>query len=287
MAASAAKEDAAETADAAGEAGALGGVGTVTAAGDAATGAAADAVMPIAERFVSINGEGPRAGRLAAFIRFTGCNLACSWCDTSWATPRSAPHEDATIAELTEWVAGTGAACVTLTGGEPALQPALPQLIEALCTSEVWGGGLDAPRVVEIETNGAVDLAELDDLRQHLTATAPAPLAAQGRTEVCFTVDCKMPSSGMTAQMVEANYRLVRSGDAVKFVVASHEDLDCARELIESEGLVDRCEVFLSPVFSCIDPAEIVDYMEQHRLAAVRLQLQLHKIIWPGQDKGV
>ena len=249
--------------------------------------AAVDAVMPIAERFVSINGEGPRAGRLAAFIRFTGCNLACSWCDTSWATLRSAEHEDATIAELVEWAAGTGAACVTLTGGEPVLQPALPSLIEALCTSEVWGGGLDAPRVVEIETNGAVDLTELDALRRHLAATAPAPRAAQGRTEVCFTVDCKMPSSGMTAQMIEANYRLVRPGDAVKFVVASHEDLDCARELIEGEGLLDRCEVFLSPVFSDIDPAEIVDYMEQHRMTGVRLQLQLHKIIWPGQDKGV
>lgn len=240
--------------------------------------------LPVVERFTSVNGEGPRAGRLAAFIRFAGCNLACSWCDTAWANVGDCQHEDLALYELVEWVAGTGAACVTLTGGEPALQPGLPALIEALCCSDIWGGPSDAQRVVEVETNGAVDLAELDALRGEL---AQRGLSETARTQVCFTVDCKMPSSGMAAEMLPSNYSLLREGDAVKFVVGSHEDLECAARAIEEHDLCSRCEVFLSPVFSCIDPADIVIFMEQNRMTRVRLQLQLHKIIWPNQDRGV
>ncbi len=283
--------------------------------------------LPVVERFVSINGEGPRAGRLAAFIRFAGCNLACSWCDTAWANVGNCAHEDCTPDELVEWVAGSGAACVTLTGGEPALQPGLPDLIRALHCSDVWGAGLGAQRVVEVETNGAVDLASLDALRNQLAAgrlpgsvacdareagvpaglsgqrptsapgmrseaprqlgPAPAACADDGACQVRFTVDCKMPSSGMTAEMLPSNYELLRWGDAVKFVVASREDLECAQGVIERYDLCGRCEVFFSPVFSCIEPSQIVDFMQEQRLSRVRLQLQLHKIIWPGQEKGV
>ena len=87
--------------------------------------------------------------------------------------------------------------------------------------------------------------------------------------------------------MLPGNYELLRWGDAVKFVVASREDLECARDVIEKHNLCGRCEVFFSPVFSCIEPSQIVDFMQEQRLSRVRLQLQLHKIIWPGQEKGV
>lgn len=244
-----------------------------------------ECALPVAERFVSINGEGPRAGRLAAFIRFTGCNLACSWCDTAWANVENCEHEDAQVSDLVNWVVDTGAACVTLTGGEPVLQPGLPDLIAALAASPVWG--MDAPeRVIEIETNGAVDLADLHQLRLRLSDDQAASQPAL-RTRICFTVDCKMPSSGMAADMLDSNYALLGAGDAVKFVVASPEDLMCAQQVIERHSLCDQCTVFLSPVFSCIEPSEIVDFMEQHKMTQVRLQLQLHKIIWPNQDKGV
>ena len=113
-------------------------------------------LLPVVERFVSVNGEGPRAGRLAAFIRFAGCNLACSWCDTAWANVGKCEHEDMTPRSLVEWVSDTGVSCVTLTGGEPALQPGLPALVSALLASGSWGFGNG--RAVEIETNGAVDL---------------------------------------------------------------------------------------------------------------------------------
>lgn len=274
---------------------------------------AEDCILPVVERFVSVNGEGPRAGRLAAFIRFAGCNLACSWCDTAWANVGNCEHEDCTTAELVEWVAGSGAQCVTLTGGEPALQPGLPALIGALCASEVWG--LQGSRVIELETNGAVDLAQLHQLRCELGCTpggpqgfgdsqvpssAQVPGSAQAPsgagvpgdvpdqpTRIAFTVDCKMPSSGMTQEMLPGNYELLGPGDAVKFVVASREDLECAQRVIEQHSLCSRCEVFFSPVFSCIEPSQIVCFMQEQGLANVRLQLQLHKIIWPGQEKGV
>ena len=91
----------------------------------------------------------------------------------------------------------------------------------------------------------------------------------------------------MASEMLSSNYALLRTGDAVKFVVASREDLECAKAVIEKHDLCCTCEVFFSPVFSCIEPAEIVDFMEQQDLAQVRLQLQLHKIIWPDVDRGV
>lgn len=240
----------------------------------------AASTMPVAERFVSINGEGPRAGRLAAFIRFAGCNLSCSWCDTVWATAPDCPHEDVSVADLVAWVAESGAACVTLTGGEPTLQPLLPALIKALVASDAWGVDC-VERVIEIETNGAVDLADLASVRASDERCAALP------TRVCFTLDGKMPSSGMASAMRVENYALLRRDDAVKFVVASDEDLACAQSVIDRHGLCARCSVFLSPVFGCIEPAEIVAFIQENRMAAVRLQLQLHKIVWPDQDRGV
>lgn len=235
--------------------------------------------FPIAEHFVSVNGEGLRAGRLAAFIRMTGCNLACSWCDTSWANSDSCPHENMSVDQLVSWVSETGASCVTLTGGEPTLQPGFSSLVEGLFLSDTWGGQDD--RVIEIETNGSVDLADLNKMRSHL--------ADQGSlsTTVAFTVDCKMPSSSMFAEMLAENYDLLNDGDVVKFVVASRQDLQTALTRIQTYDLCERCEIFFSPVFSCIEPADIVAFMEENRLSRVRLQLQLHKIIWPNVEKGV
>lgn len=254
-------------------------------------------LLPVVERFVSVNGEGPRAGRLAAFIRFAGCNLACSWCDTAWANVNKCDHEDMKPQSLVEWISDAGVSCATLTGGEPTLQPGLPALILALLGSDAWGSGNG--RAVEIETNGAVDLSALHELRSefgkkratdHCAAIDGIDCGAMPLvpgTDVYFTVDYKMPSSGMTTEMLPGNYELLGCGDAVKFVVASIEDLECAKSVIEQYDLCARCEVFFSPVFSCIEPSEIVSFMERHGLFGVRLQLQLHKIIWPDRDRGV
>ena len=219
-------------------------------------------MLPVVEKFISINGEGAHAGELAAFIRFRGCNLSCSYCDTCWANTENAPAEYETVEELAEWVAETCVHNVTLTGGEPLLHKEAGALAELLIANGCR---------VEIETNGSISLDKL--------------AAAENRP--VFTMDYKLPSSGMEEFMCINNFRLLGCHDTVKFVSGSIEDLERAAELIEEHRLTERCHVYISPVFGEIDPADIVSFMEEHMMNGVRLQLQLHKFIWEPTRRGV
>ena len=214
---------------------------------------------------MSINGEGVHAGRLAAFIRFSGCNLRCSYCDTPWAQDSEATVELLSLGELVSWVASQPCACVTITGGEPTLQSRLLELVTAL-------SALDAIEVVEIETNGSIDLAEL---------------AHERPRKASFTMDYKLPSSGMERQMCLTNLGVLEPRDVVKFVIGSREDLETMARVVRDNSLAQRCQVYLSPVFGQMEPATIVDFMREQRLTKATLQLQLHKIIWPDQERGV
>ena len=225
--------------------------------------------MQVAEKFISINGEGLRAGQPCAFIRFAGCNLSCSWCDTTWANGPDCPVEDEDIDQLVDWVASSGVLCATLTGGEPLLQPRLAELADALLA-------IDGLRV-EIETNGAVDIEPIVRYRQGLGDASCLAL----------TLDCKTPSSGMSGQMLWGNYEVLCSNDAVKFVCASHEDLAYAKNVIDKYNLQQRTNALLSPVFGSIEPVEIVEFMLKSGLNGARLQLQMHKIVWPPEMRGV
>ena len=238
---------------------------------------ATSCMLPVAERFVSVNGEGRAAGKLAAFIRFTGCNLACSYCDTMWANAPAAANraERVPVADLVAWACETRVECVTLTGGEPALQPELPCLVRALLAEP---GPLGRGLRVEIETNGAADLRELAQLRE-ACASLPGNLT--------FTVDWKLPSSGMEGHMLRENFALLDARDTVKFVCGGEGDLRRMLEVSRELGLPDRVPVYLSPVFGRLSPARIVDFMQENNLTWATAQLQLHKIIWPGVEKGV
>ena len=239
--------------------------------------ASADCTLPVAERFVSVNGEGRAAGKLAAFIRFTGCNLACSYCDTMWANaPVAADRaERVSVADLVAWARETRVERITLTGGEPALQPELPRLVRALLAEP---GPLGRGLRVEIETNGAADLCELTRLREEC-ASLPGSLT--------FTVDWKLPASGMEDRMLRENFALLDARDTVKFVCGGEGDLVRMLEMSRELGLPNRVPVYLSPVFGRLDPARIVDFMQDNNLIWATAQLQLHKIIWPGVEKGV
>ena len=259
---------------------AAGGPGCDVARGSAAPAfsePAASCMLPVAERFVSVNGEGRAAGKLAAFIRFTGCNLVCSYCDTMWANAPAAADraERVSVADLVAWTCETRVECVTLTGGEPALQPVLPSLVCALLAEP---GPLERGLRVEIETNGAADLRELAQLRE-AGASLPGNLT--------FTVDWKLPSSGMEDRMLRENFALLDARDTVKFVCGGEGDLRRMLEVSRELGLPDRVPVYLSPVFGRLDPARIVDFMQENNLTWATAQLQLHKIIWPGVEKGV
>ena len=219
-------------------------------------------MLTVVERFVSINGEGAHAGELAAFIRFKGCNLGCSYCDTKWANSQGAVGIEFSADSLADWVDSKRVKNVTLTGGEPLLQEDIEVLITKLLSM-----GLR----VEIETNGSLPLDSY--------------IGAGARP--AFTMDYKLPSSNMESAMRRDNFKLLCEHDTVKFVAGTIDDLERAREIIEDYKLCGRCHVYLSPVFGKIRPSEIVDYMIEHEMNDVRLQLQLHKFIWSPAARGV
>ena len=218
--------------------------------------------FPTAEKFTSINGEGIRAGEPAVFIRFRGCDLCCSYCDTRWACTDSAPAEILSAEQLCDYADGTGIKNVTLTGGEPLLQKELYLLTDLLVSHG---------HTVEIETNGASDISAL-------ASRASRPF---------FTLDYKLPGSGMESYMLTENYSCLIKDDAVKFVAGSEEDLEKCAEVTESFSLTEKCAVFISPVFGRIEPQEIVSFMLKRKMNGVRLQLQLHKYIWDPEERGV
>lgn len=217
----------------------------------------------VCEKFVSINGEGIKAGQLSVFIRFKGCNLNCSYCDTKWANEKDAEFESMLIEDIVNYIEETSVRNVTLTGGEPLLQPGIAGLIKNL--KEI---GLN----VEIETNGAVDLK---------------PFCSDETRPDCFTMDYKLPSSGMENSMLTDNFFYLRDSDCVKFVVGSEDDLEKALKVIREYDLTNRCHVYISPVFGSIEAVRIVEFMIENVLNNVNLQIQMHKVIWNPEERGV
>lgn len=219
------------------------------------------ALFPVSEIFDSIEGEGKRTGYMAAFVRFAGCNLRCTYCDTAYALDEGDAERWMTEEEILSAVAAFPWKRVTLTGGEPLLQDILP-LCEALS---------DKGYAVNIETNGAV------------------PLFDNRPAGVFYTLDYKCPDSGMEETMRPDNYPLLTEKDAVKFVVGSRRDLEAMRKVMETviSALTEKPEIFVSPVWGKIDPKDIVEYIRQHGLQEARIQLQLHKIIWDPSMRGV
>lgn len=207
--------------------------------------------LKINEIFFSIEGEGKRAGELAAFIRLTGCNLRCSYCDTTYAFDEGREME---VGEIVSKIFPYHN--ITLTGGEPLCQD-VHRLIDAL-----------RYRSVNIETNGSIEI-----------------LPYIGYPQVFFTVDYKCPSSGMEQKMERKNFRSLRPQDVLKFVVGSIDDLEKAHEVCKEYKPI--CPIYISPVFGKIQSAEIVEFMKKKHLEGWRVQLQLHKFIWKPDERGV
>lgn len=221
------------------------------------------AVFHVVEKFVSINGEGQHAGELAVFIRLRGCNLSCSYCDTRWACTDVAESTDMTEDEIVIYVKETGVRRVTLTGGEPLLAKDISLLLEAFSREKNI--------LVEIETNGSVfigDFAKIDN--------PPA-----------FTLDYKLAGSGMEDKMELSNFKFLQEKDTVKFVCSDVTELDRVCEIVDEYLLSEKCTVLISPVFGRIEPADMVDYLIEHKRNDIRLQLQLHKFIWDPNKRGV
>ena len=217
----------------------------------------------VVEKFVSINGEGTKAGQLAVFVRFKGCNLNCVYCDTKWANGETAGYNIMNEFEIYKYIKDTGVKNVTLTGGEPLYRDDINVLLKLL--------GVDENLSVEIETNGSIDLSKYVDVCNNIS----------------FTMDYKLPDSGMENHMLLSNMEILRSNDTVKFVASSYSDLERAKEIIDKYSLSEHCHVYFSPVFGKIEPATIVEFMKENNMNNINLQLQLHKFIWDPNKKGV
>ena len=225
--------------------------------------------MVITEIFKSIQGEGTRAGLPCIFVRLTGCNLRCTWCDTAYAFHGGTKYSLDEVLQKTSALAGDGPGrtpLVEITGGEPLLQPETPALTEKL---------LAAGFQVMIETSG-----------ERFVGVLPR--------DVIKIVDVKCPDSGEPDTFDMANLEAVGAKDEIKFVISSRRDYDFAREFTLQHNLAARVhQVLFSPVFP--DPAgkwpglearELVEWILADGLP-VRLGLQLHKFIWDPATKGV
>lgn len=208
--------------------------------------------MKVNEIFFSIEGEGSRTGALATFVRFTGCNLRCTYCDTRYAFYEG---KEMSMSEIIEEVGKIGCRNVTVTGGEPLLQGI--DLVRELCKM-----GYE----VNIETCGALPI---DEVQLHNSI---------------ITMDYKTPQSGMMSKMLLSNIPKLRKQDVLKFVCAT-EDFDAIKAIIEDYD--PPCNIFLSPIFGRCDPIDLVELAKEIGKPNVRVQVQLHKIIWKPDERGV
>jgi len=212
-------------------------------------------MLTVNEVFFSIQGEGTRAGRPSAFLRLTGCPLRCVWCDTAYAFHEGDKRdEEEVLAELALFP--TRLLC--LTGGEPLAQPAAFPFVTRL---------LDAGWEVVVETSGHVSIPPLD-----MRAIA--------------ILDVKTPGSGETHRMEWGNLELLKGKDEVKFVIDGRADYEWSRDLVQTKLLAERCPVLFSPVHGVLDPGTLGRWILEDGLP-VRLQVQLHKYLWPGVERGV
>ncbi|MBU0483376.1 MAG: radical SAM protein [Proteobacteria bacterium] len=212
--------------------------------------------MEISELFYSIQGESTFAGQPCLFIRLSGCNLRCNYCDAHYTYEE--PGRKMQISELLDFVKNHTVPLVEITGGEPLMQPEVNQLMVSL---------LAEGRTVLLETNGSISLAKV-----------PAG--------VIKIMDIKCPDSGMHEHLAPDNPALLNKDDEIKFVLSSRKDYDWAKEIIRTHKLNRLKNLHFSPVVDRLPPATLADWIMADQLP-VRIQLQLHTILWPELKRGV
>jgi len=219
-----------------------------------------DGYFHVTEIFDSIDGEGKRTGLMATFIRLAGCNLRCNYCDTKYSLSLEDTAEALTEDALYEKIRSFPWKRLTFTGGEPLLHP-LYHLLDRLGKEGYENN---------IETNGAV------------------PLYRERPAGTFYTMDYKCSGSGMKEAMDLHNFKLLGKRDVLKFVVSTKKDLLEMKEVIETyfHGNNDP-RFYVSPVWGRIRPAELVEFVRNHQLQDVTVQVQLHKIIWDPDRRGV
>ncbi|MFH1130059.1 MAG: radical SAM protein [Pseudomonadota bacterium] len=207
------------------------------------------------EVYLSIQGESSFVGWPCVIVRTTGCPLRCKWCDTQYAYDEG---KEISVEDLVSQTMGFGVGHVEVTGGEPLVQREITTFMLRLC---------DLGKTLLLETNGAMDISKVDP-RVHII------------------MDFKCPDSGELEKMRWENLDLLQSKDEVKFVLASRQDYEFARQVTLERKLNERCQVLISVVHDQIERQLIAEWILEDRLPA-RFQMQMHKVIWPRDKRGV
>jgi 7-carboxy-7-deazaguanine synthase len=209
--------------------------------------------LRITEIFFSLQGETSRVGLPTVFVRLTGCPLRCTYCDTTYAFSGGQNME---IEQILAEVARHGAHCVTVTGGEPLAQKNCLELLSALC---------DAGYDVSLETGGALDVSQVD-------------------ARVSKILDIKTPGSGEAEKNLWANLAHLGPRDEIKIVLCDEADYAWARQVLAEHALDRKCGVLFAPVQGKLSPSALADWILRDHLP-VRMQIQLHKVLW-GDERG-
>ena len=207
--------------------------------------------LNITEIFYSLQGEAKEVGIPTVFVRLTGCPLRCNYCDTAYAFKGNNPLS---IQHILDEIAQYNTQYVCVTGGEPMAQSNCLKLLDALIENEYK---------VSMETSGSIDIAPVN-------------------SKVSIVMDIKTPSSTEEHQNRYENLSILKNKDQLKFVIASRSDFDWCTEILENHEV--ESEVLFSPVYESLRPVELADWILEKKLN-VRLQVQLHKILW-GDQKG-
>ena len=212
-------------------------------------------MLKICEIYPAIQGESSYVGLPCLIVRLAGCNLDCSWCDTSRAR-NGTNAEEISVEQVVGSCRESGLNMVLITGGEPLLQEETKDLLERL---------IDAGFRVLLETNGSLPIEGIPQ-------------------EVTIILDMKCPGSGMQDEMLMENLDMLRPHDEVKFVIADRRDFDYALNIAKRYHLVERSKPLFSPAFDRLNASQLAQWMLESRLF-IRLNLQIHKYIW-GSDAG-
>ena len=221
--------------------------------------------MKVSEIFKSIEGEGLRTGLAAVFVRLHGCNLRCAYCDSMYAVEGDDSRQmsvDDVFAAVQSYRLQSGVKCITLTGGEPLIHEGVGELL-----SKFSAAGYE----VNVETNG----------------TVPCKWNLPG---LFYTMDWKCKSSGMSGKMKIENMQTLCKNDVLKFVVGSAEDLQEAESVVARLSATKMPHLFISPVFGTLSYQQIVDWMLDSKVMTenkARFQVQLHKVVWNPDMRGV
>ena len=208
------------------------------------------------EIFYSIQGESTYAGLPCVFVRLTGCNMRCIYCDTVYAYDEGHPMQ---ISEILDSIGGFHCSMVEITGGEPLLQTETPRLIDALLRKQYQ---------VLMETNGSFDIRMTDPR--------------------CVRImDVKCPGSGEHEKCNFHNFKHLGKKDQVKFVIGDRRDYEYARDMLEKiPASIPNENLLFSPIRETLAPAKLAGWILQDHLQS-RLHLQLHRIVWPSVERGV